>query len=445
MEKLTKVLSLVVLTVIGVLIIIGSLENGILLSILSFGFIILFVKKIKIRNFSLFLILFSLITKIIAALIIKVPLAPDYQTMYEASINAINGDFSFMNSGYFIAYGYQLGHVFYQALILKIINSIFALKFMNCIFATVITWLIYLILKKFTKEDTARIISLVYSISLYPIYLNSILGNQQLSLMLFLIGIYILLTKKSTILNGIIIGTLFALGNIERPEGIIFILTLIIYNIITLKNIKPILKNTLPIIIVYFLITQVTSFALIKSGANEVGLGSSDPYWKFLIGFNYDYNGKNNLEDYEFTIDPELEKKEVIKRVTNFKKMPILFYNKIKIQWLYDDLDTTFNATNTTLFSQNIIKLGVNYIKMMNLIIITLAFIGLIKNNKIDKISYFFMINTIIYFGVYLLIEVSARYYYSPNIAIIILSAVGLEHILDSHIQKKSTDTIIKT
>lgn len=443
MDKLTKVLSLVVLIVIGILITIGSLENGILLSILSFAFIILFIKKTKIRNFSLFLIIFSLVTKLIAAFIIKVPLAPDYQTMYDASTNVINGDFSFMKSGYFIAYGYQLGHVFYQALILKIINSIFALKVMNCIFSTIITLLIYLILKKFTKEDTARIVTLVYSISLYPIYLNSILGNQQLSLMLFLLGIYMLLTKKSTILNGIIIGVLFALGNIERPEGIIFILTLIIYNIFTLKNIKIILKSTLPIIVVYFLITEATSFALIKSGASETGLGSSDPYWKFLIGFNYDYNGKNNLEDYEFTVDPELEKEEVIKRVTDFKKMPNLFYNKIKIQWLYDDLDTTFNATNTTLFSQNIIKLGVNYIKMMNLIIIFLAFVGIIKNNMSNKIPLFFMINTIIYFGVYLLIEVSARYYYSPNIAIIILSSLGLERILNSNILKKSISTKI--
>lgn len=95
----------------------------------------------------------------------------------------------------------NFGHVFYQALMLLICNSVIFLKILNCIFATVITYLIYAIVKKFASENTARITSLVYAISLYPIYLNVILGNQQLGLMLFLIGIYILLTKKNMILN----------------------------------------------------------------------------------------------------------------------------------------------------------------------------------------------------------------------------------------------------
>ena len=77
---------------------------------------------------------------------------------------------------------------------------------------------IYEIVKKFASENVARATSLIYAIALYPIYLNSVLGNQQLSLMLFLIGIYILLTKKILFWIGIIIGVLFAFGNIERPE-----------------------------------------------------------------------------------------------------------------------------------------------------------------------------------------------------------------------------------
>lgn len=39
------------------------------------------------------------------------------------------------------------------------------------------------------------------------------------------------------------------------------------------------------------------------------------------------------------------------------------------------------------------------------------------------------MINLLVYFGVYLLIEVNARYYYNPQIAVILLSGIGLEYL----------------
>ena len=430
MEIIKKVFLIFILFILSILIVIHSIENGLLLAIFSILFIIFFVKKFKIKKFALFLILFSFIIKIIAVLILKTPMAADYQAMYDASLKAVNGDFSFVSDGYFLAYGYQLGNVFYQFIVLKIINNVVILKILNCVYSTVITFLIYKITQKFVKEDTARITSLIYSISLYPIYLNSILGNQQLSLMLFLIGIYILLTKKNSLLNAVVIGILFALGNLERPEGIIYITTLIIYNIITLKKIKPILKNTIPVLVTYILLTQMFSFVLVKTTSNKLGFRNADPYWKFLIGFNYEYNGKNNVEDYDFTIDPNLEKQEIIKRVSDFKKIPGLFYNKIKIQWLYDDIDTSFNAVNSTQFKQSLLKFIIEYIIAINIIVIVFAFIGIIKNKKLHSSTYFFIFNLFIYFAVYLLIEVSARYYYNPQICVIILSSYGIERFI---------------
>lgn len=431
MNIIKKCILIIALLVLGILVCINNLENGILFSILSFAFIFIFVKNVKIKRFSIFLILFSLIIKIAGVLILKVPINVDYQVMYDASLSALNGNLSFAKDTYFATYGYQLGHVFYQTFALKIVNSIVFLKILNCIYSTVITWLIYMILKKFTKENTARITSLLYCISLYPIYLNSVLGNQQLCLMLFLIGIYILLTKKSTIANCIIIGLLFALGNLERPEGIIYITTLIIYNIITLKNVKLIIKNTASVIIPYLIVTQLFSFILIKSNVNEIGFKNSDPYWKFLLGFNYEYNGKNNLDDYKYAVDVNLEKQEIINRISNVKRIPNLFYNKAKILWLYDDLDTTFTATTTTQFSQRIVKIVVNYIVAINMFILALAFIGLIKNKNVNNAQYFCIINILIYFAVYLLIEVSARYYFNPQIGVIILSAFGIDRSIN--------------
>lgn len=141
---------------------------------------------------------------------------------------------------------------------------------------------------------------------------------------------------------------------------------------------------------------------------------------------------------------PDKAKQVVIDRISDIKHIPGLMYDKIKIQWLYDDLDQTFHATSTTQFSQGIVQLMVTYIKVMNLFVIGLVFVGLIKNKNINSINYFFIINTLVYFVVYLLIEVCARYYYNPQVNIIILSAIGMDRISKSKLLLNILETLEK-
>ena len=133
---------------LGLIVVSGNITNGILLTIFSVFFLLLFVKKSKIKNFSLFLIVISLLIKIIGIFIIKVPVRADYKLMYDASLNVLNGDLAFTKNYYFSFFSYQLGHVFYQALLLKVFNSIFILKLLNCIYSTIITLLIYLLVRR---------------------------------------------------------------------------------------------------------------------------------------------------------------------------------------------------------------------------------------------------------------------------------------------------------
>lgn len=432
MEKIKKIFIYVMLILIGLFISISTLENGILLSILSIVVIYLFVKKVNIKRFSLFLIIFCLVTKIVAILLLNNQILADYYIMYDASEKVLFKDLSFVNKFYFTQWGYQLFHVFYQALMLKFINNIIFLKILNCIYSTVITVVIYNIVKKISSEKSARIVSLLYAISLYPLYLNGILGNQQLAMMLMLIAIYIFLFKKRNIVNLLLVGFLMGVSNLERPEGIVYILTIIVYIIFTNKKFKEILKNVMLILIMYLIVTNGASLAMIKFNINEIGFRNSNPQWKFLIGFNYKYDGKNNIEDEIYLTDTKKENEEIIRRITDFKKLPNLFYQKIKIQWLYDDLDNTFNVKNNKQFSKSIIDLILNYAKIINLVIIIFIFIGLFKNKKINNVYYFFLINIFIYFGIYLLIEVAARYYFNPQVSIIILSSLGIERLIST-------------
>ena len=159
-------INIIGLFLIALLILLGNINNGVILSLVSLIFIYFFIKKVKIKRFMMFLILFSLVTKIVCVLILKTPILADYWIMYEASQNMINGDYSFVNKLYFLTWGYQLFHVFYEAFVLGFMNDILVLKILNCIYSTVITIMIYLITRKITSENTARIVSLLYSIAI---------------------------------------------------------------------------------------------------------------------------------------------------------------------------------------------------------------------------------------------------------------------------------------
>ena len=175
----------------------------------------------------------------------------------------------------------------------------------------------------------------------------------------------------------LIAGVLIGLGNIERPEAIVYLLTIFIYYVFTLKDVKLILKNTAIVVVSSLLITNLASFVLIKSGVSEIGLKNTNSYWKFLLGFNYEYNGKNNAEDDQYGDSLEKEKEVLLERITDVKRIPGLFYNKIRIQWLYSDLEFSFNANNTSAVSNKVMGLAINYIKVINIFVIGLAFVGI--------------------------------------------------------------------
>lgn len=435
-EKVGNIINYCLIFLLSLLILIGNIKNGIVLLLISIIVIYFFVKKVKIKNFMLFLIIFSIITKIVCILILKTPVLADYWIMYEAAQNMISNDYSFLNKPYFLTWGYQLFHVFYEAFVLGIFNDVIILKILNCIYSTVITIMIYLITKKISSENAARISSLLYSITLYPLYLNSVLGNQQLALMLMLIGVYVLLFKQNNIKNLIIVGILIALSNLERSEAIVYIATILIYLFISNKKFKDIVKKSAIILLTYFIIVKGSSFILIKSGFNDIGFENKNPYWKFITGFSYETNGKYNWNDENLsnTSDLENSKKEAVNRIKNVKKWPKLFYEKTKITWLYEGLEECFNAKNINI-SDELKQMIFSYIKLMNLMIILFVIIGLYKN-KLDNESKFFMINVIIYFFIYLLIEVQIRYYFNPQVSLFILSSIGIDKIL-KQIDKK--------
>lgn len=430
MEKIKNLFFYCGIFLLALMILCGNLENGILLTLASFLIIYLFVSKVKFKNFSIFLILFCLITKILAIFIIRTPIVGDFVLMYDTAKHIVMEGIYTPKHPYFNVWGYQLFHVFYEAVALSIWNSAVFLKILNCIYSTIITVLIYLISRKFTSEKTGRIVSLLYAISLYPIYLNTILGNQQLSLMIALWAVYLFLYKNNSLKMMAIIGILFGISHLERNEGIVYLLTSLIYLFFTSSNMKDSFSKVIVLLLCFFAVTKGSSLLVMRLGINEIGFGNANPEWKFLLGFNSKTYGMYDIDDEAYLGNLDLEHQEVINRMTDLKKWPSLFYNKIKIQFLYNDFGKAFDQDYSSSFASHMKEAIFNYIRMSNIVIIFFAFLGLYKNHNFKQEGSFFLINFLLFFGIFMLIEICARYYYNPQVTLFILASFGIERAI---------------
>lgn len=414
------------------LVLIPFLTNK-LSTIISLLIIVVFYlleKKISIKHYSLFLFLLALVIRIITTFTLKVSIVDDFKTMLDASRLLLKGNTSFINSFYFRMFPYQLGHVLYQTSLLKIINSTIFLKIINSIITSLIVVFIYLITKNIFKEETARKVSLLYILYLYPLYLNSVLTNQHLPALLVLISIYLFIKKPNNYKTIILIGLILSISNVLRSESIIIILGLVVFLILssTKKNIKSNSINIIILIAVYFL-SQFTFSTLLEISPLNTRFQNNVPYWKFYCGLNDKHNGIFNEDDQTVFFNSNKQKELLIERINKDKfKFPKLFLKKEVILWTQTNYDLRINNK----LNQNIYNFLLNFNQGFLNILILLSVITLFpykeKNN--DKVLLIKII-LFIYYGIYMFIEISPRYAYILHILLFLIIGISIERIND--------------
>ena len=448
-EKLSKILTYIGIVILSLLLILYLFTNNIIL-LLAAGLMSIFISTRKIKHFGLILFIVSFIIRLIFILVANFPQVYDFKTLLDASKMFARGDYSFNTWFHFYTWGYQTAFVIYQGVLLKLFNSIFILKLLNIIYSSLIVVIVYKLGLKISKnEKSARIVSMLYMIFPFYLFLNSILLNSHLATLLSYLGIFFLLKEEPKYKDYLIGGILIAFGNIIRPEGIIIILTLLIYKIITFKkeNIKKIIISLLIFLSSYFIICNGASFIVKASNINPSGLENKDPLWKFLLGFNYETCGYYIDSDSKYQIDKETEINEIKRRV--FEDIPRtgkLMICKVDRFWLSSGLDDemgSFNDKEFNILGINIkfsrikdIAIGLN--KGINIVILSLMLLGLIVNRKnIKNEVLFLLIMILITFGIYLFIEIQPRYLYFIHVAVFALSTLGINYLQELKIKKK--------
>ena len=160
--KITNSHKFILLFLLSIATLVYLSVNSYIYIILTLILIYVLSFKVNIPKFVYFLLGFSLISKLGVILIFNPPIESDFKTMYDAAKMLASGNFDYTNWDYIIRWGYQTGHIFYQAVILKLCDSVFLLKFINCLALTGTTVIMYLTIKELINEKTARFCSLLY-------------------------------------------------------------------------------------------------------------------------------------------------------------------------------------------------------------------------------------------------------------------------------------------
>lgn len=390
------------------------------------------MKWIKENKFIVFIFLFSFVLRLGVIVLVETPVISDFKLMYDAALEIVNGTDSYKSMGYFITWGYQMGHVLYQAFLLSIINSAFFLKIVNCIITSLTVVFVYLISRRLCSERSAKISSILYSIFLFPLLLNSVLTNQFLPVLLILIALYILLNinfKKKFVISSVVVGILLGLSNIFRSETIVIVFSILLYFVflfITKVDLKKLIISFLIIFMGYYVVFNGTSLLLKATNVSPSGLEILNSSWKFVLGFNYETSGMYSNQDAAiYAGDSEAAKKEAINRIMQFEKIPLHFLKKTKILWFNSDLSWSISMDEVYYKVLNIINQI--WIILFNILAVCSAF-RFIKF-KFEKEHVLMCLILLVYFGVYLLIEVMPRYAYSLQVFEAIIIGISLDYI----------------
>ena len=386
------------------------------------------------HKFLLFLFFVSLLLRIFMVFMIDVPVNSNYKMMYDASLELISHTGSYKSCLYFFTFGYQLGYVFFQSILLSIVNSVLFLKIVNCVTSSFTIVFIYLISKELSNKKAASIISIIYSIFLFPLLFPSLLSNQILSMLLVLLAIYLWIRQKRiTVFRSIVIGILLVIAEVLQRDIFIIVIGFVFYLvflIINNKEKKMLFLSMMCIVSTFIILLVTTSYVFKVTGISPNGLANKNPAWRVLEGVHVSSNGRIQEDDFKYLGSVEKTKKELNRRIReDYLDFPKLFLNKIKTIWFSSDIGRFFNDNKEEEEIQFYIMINqffVYFFFIMSLLSVITIFKKIYKSPQI-----FISFILVSYFIYYLIVEVTPEYAYSLQILEAVLASITLGYILD--------------
>lgn len=408
-----------------------------------FALLLLVSCKLELSWFPVLLFLVALGLRVAAIFLIPTPLESDFKTLLNAAQQMNGGDTRYLESAYFQRWAYQLGFVAFEALLLKIRDTVYVLKLVNCLAGAGTTVLIYLLALELTDRRAARAAGLFYCFSPMGVLYMTVLSNQVFQTFLVLAGIWYLVSERfrsPAWVRFAVFGLLLSLANVLRPESIIPLTAAVISLVLLLRrnNWKQSLVCAALMLGIYFGMNVLIDLIFRKTGLAPEGLVNNAPYWKFVLGFNHDSAGSYTKADVPLLKDPDAAWEAVFERLgVPLNRLYHLFERKISKFWGNSSLYWVFNAfkndglplfgdAEKTADAVTVLN-GVN--RWFHFVFYVFTLLGVVRLIRTDRLrlAALVLINTVfVTFGIYLLIEVQSRYSFFAQAICCVLAAPGL-------------------
>lgn len=423
------------------------------MAVAIFAAVIFFRKKIP--HFSILLFLFALAVRLMVCWFYNntVPVS-DFKTMFEAAQQTIHGDFTYSQNSYFSTWAYQTGLVLFEALFLKLHNSILTLKIVNCFLGAGIAVLVYKIsLTLWEDECVAQIVSLMYAVFAFHAVHVTVLTNSHASAFFSFLGVYFLLKgcnlaklRRGGVKWNILAGICIAGGNIIRPEGITFLVPVVVLYISKMfigcnkASVFQCIKHAGALLIAYFVVVNFAAVSIKSTGINPNGLSNQDTLWKFVLGTNYESGGCWNDSDSNLVTERQKEyggdrnraEWSIIKeRIESQRQLVDLALKKLETFWwspsgIYWTVGDTWPKMYETIQTIQVSEFWIVFCFSV------LAMFSIKKRAGVKEEILLFPFIIFVNFLVYLLIEVQARYAYLNQISVFVLGSGGMVFIKET-------------
>lgn len=289
------------------------------------------------------------VLRLVFILVVNTPIVSDFLLLYDAALSSLKGDMAWTEYGYFQFWGYQIPFVGYEALVLKLFPTPWALKLMNVVFMVGTDWLVYRIGRLFLSSRAAVMAAALYAVYPGAIHMASVLSNQQIAAFFLLLGIWLLLGEDRwpRQLAG---GAALGIGNLMRPEGVVFVATIVFCALYLLLR-RPSWRTAggaaaraALVLAAYWAVQAAAGGVLGAAGLAPNGIANNRPEWKFVVGLDaenrygvYCETHMDILNEEDPQVRKEMTRQVIVDSFRNCQDIPGFFLSKTEAMWAWDE------------------------------------------------------------------------------------------------------------
>lgn len=372
-----------------------------------------------------------------------------------AAKNAAVGNFEWADGMYFQQWGFQIPFVLFEAAILHVFNSVFAIHMVNVIASLVAGYSLYRIAKDVTDDwNVATAITALFLLMPSNVIRLGNPYNETISVMFLMLGLSIWIkgkreeqevTRRTLLVYAFISGLMLGIGKLFRTDGIILLIAIACWYIMIglcelgkgrKKRFRFYILEAAVLLGAYCMIVKMVDWLVVAAGINSFGVDNNCPYWKIVCGLTPDnYGSYHTRFSWLGNITNREEQKaafvDIMKQI--FQEMDLrswiwFYFNKIYNMWVVEEW--YFGEMSGVLLC-----LAKSFEKTIYFIILNISAISGFfmmresEKNGIRDVRWSLMIAFIGYFLIYLLIESVVRYRYLPVMVLFILAAIGMQNL----------------